>query len=73
MIDREALLDELARCFVQAAVSRLLRERRGVDNGAGGELGHAHPTQQDRCESPEQPNDSNASPAPISDAPSTQA
>ena len=25
--DREALLDELARCFVQAAVTRLLRER----------------------------------------------
>jgi hypothetical protein len=32
MIDREALLDELARCFVQAAVSRLLRERRTIDH-----------------------------------------
>lgn len=26
--DRELLLDELARCFVQAAVTRLLKERR---------------------------------------------
>jgi hypothetical protein len=26
--DREDLLDELARCFVQAAVARLLKERR---------------------------------------------
>jgi hypothetical protein len=34
MIDREALLDELARCFVQAAVTRLLRERRTIDDGS---------------------------------------
>src|ERR1700694_2949613 len=31
--DRDALLDELARCFVQAAVTRLLEELRQVSNG----------------------------------------
>jgi hypothetical protein len=52
MLDREALLDELARCFVQAAVSRLLREQRGVGNGSGGEIGRPDPTPQDNCQSP---------------------
>jgi len=31
--DREALLDELARCFVQAAVKRLLEELRRASDG----------------------------------------
>jgi len=31
--DREALLDELARCFVQAAVTRLLEELRQASDG----------------------------------------
>jgi hypothetical protein len=31
--DREALLDELARCFVQAAVTRLLEELRQMSDG----------------------------------------
>jgi hypothetical protein len=31
--DREALLDELARCFVQAAVTRLLEELRQASEG----------------------------------------
>jgi hypothetical protein len=31
--DREALLDELARCFVQAAVTRLLEELRKASDG----------------------------------------
>ena len=31
--DREALLDELARCFVQAAVKRLLEELRQARDG----------------------------------------
>ena len=31
--DREALLDELARCFVQAAVKRLLEELRQASDG----------------------------------------
>lgn len=31
--DREALLDELARCFVQAAVTRLLKEQREAAEG----------------------------------------
>jgi hypothetical protein len=31
--DREALLDELARCFVQAAVTRLLEELHQVSDG----------------------------------------
>jgi hypothetical protein len=30
--DREALLDELARCFVQAAVTRLMKELREAGN-----------------------------------------
>jgi hypothetical protein len=31
--DREALLDELARCFVQAAVTRLLKEQKMKQGG----------------------------------------
>ena len=31
--DRETLLDELARCFVQAAVTRLLEELRQMSDG----------------------------------------
>jgi hypothetical protein len=31
--DREALLDELARCFVQAAVTRLLQELHQASDG----------------------------------------
>jgi hypothetical protein len=53
MIDREALLDELARCFVQAAVTRLLRERRTIDDDSP-----------DRCLSREKPEE--AQPVPTS-------
>ena len=42
--DREALLDELARCFVQAAVTRLMKELREASD----------PIQQP-CSSPELP------------------
>jgi hypothetical protein len=52
MIDREALLDELARCFVQAAVTRLLRERRTIDDDSS-----------DRCLSREKPNEAQPVPA----------
>jgi hypothetical protein len=65
MIDREALLDELARCFVQAAVSRLLREQRDVERCGGKGPGLADSTSRDRCEPLGQPKDSNASPAPV--------
>jgi len=52
MIDREALLDELARCFVQAAVTRLLRERRSIDDDSA-----------DRCHSREKPDEAQPVPA----------
>jgi hypothetical protein len=36
--DREALLDQLARCFVQAAVTRLLEELRQASDGVPGKI-----------------------------------
>jgi hypothetical protein len=52
--DREALLDELARCFVQAAVTRLLQELHQVSDGLPDKslsIGHPKKTSETRSSS----------------------